>query len=126
RVALPDATTLAHFMLVRTTSLVDGLVAHPERMKQNLERPRAPVLSEGVLPALDRKGPPRQKAYDQVHRNALAAHPGQRRVRDLVGKDPEISKVLSASELDEVFDLDHHLRHVDAIFARAFAEEPSA
>ena len=126
RVALPDATTLAHFMLVRATSLVDGLVVHPERMKQNLERTGGLVFSEGVMLALVKKGLPRQKAYEMVQRNALAAHSGQGRFRDLLGKDPDISKQLSATELDEVFDLDHHLRHVDAIFARAFAEEPSS
>jgi adenylosuccinate lyase len=123
RVALPDATTLAHFMLVRTTSLMDGLVVHPERMKQNLERTGGLVFSEGVMLALVKKGLPRQKAYELVQRNAMAAHAGQGRFRELLGKDADIAKHTTPAELDEVFNLDHHLRHVDAIFARAFAEE---
>jgi adenylosuccinate lyase len=126
RVTLPDATTLVHFMLVRATSLMEGLVVHPERMKQNLECTGGLVFSEGIMLALVRKGLPRQKAYEWVQRNAMAAHSGQGRFRDLLAQDPDVAQQLSASELDQVFDLDHHLRHVDAIFARAFAEESSA
>jgi adenylosuccinate lyase len=123
RVALPDATTLAHFMLVRTTGLMDGLVVHPKRMMENLERTGGLVFSEGVMLALVKKGLPRQKAYELVQRNAMAAHAGQGRFRELLGKDADIAKHVTPAELDEVFNLDHHLRHVDAIFARAFAEE---
>src|SRR5215475_5050346 len=36
RVAMPDATMLADFMLARATGLVAHLVVHPERMRQNL------------------------------------------------------------------------------------------
>jgi adenylosuccinate lyase len=56
----------------------------------------------------------------------MAAHAGRGRFRDLLGQDAEVAQQLSPAELDEVFDLGHHLRHVDAIFARAFAEEPQA
>ena len=38
RVALPDATTLLDYMLVRFTGLVDGLVVRADRMAENVER----------------------------------------------------------------------------------------
>ena len=38
RVALPGATTLLHYMLVRFRRIVDGLVVRPERMLENVER----------------------------------------------------------------------------------------
>ena len=72
--------------------------------------------------ALVKKGLPRQRAYEMVQKSALAAHGGHGRFRDLLGKDPELG-VLSSAELDQAFDLNHHLRNVDAIFERAFAEE---
>jgi adenylosuccinate lyase len=123
RVTLPDATTLLHFMLYRSVGLIEGLVVHPERMRENLERTAGLVFSEGVMLALVRKGLPRQQAYELVQRSALAAHTGGGRLRELLGRDPEVAGRLPAGELDQAFDLAHHLRHVDAVFERAFADE---
>jgi adenylosuccinate lyase len=119
RVTLPDATILADFMLARTTGLVRNLVVHPERMRQNLEKTGGLFFSEAVMLTLVRKGLPRQRAYEMVQRCALAAHGGGGRFRDLLGADPDVSRLLSPAELDAAFDLDHHLRHVDTIFQRA-------
>jgi adenylosuccinate lyase len=129
RIALPDATILADFMTARATSLVDGLVVHPSRMRANLDRTGGLYFSEAVLLALVRTGLLRQRAYELVQRSALAAiteaaaagqvgaQPG--RFRELVGADPDIASRLDAAELDALFDLDHHLRHAPAILERA-------
>jgi len=122
RVALPDATTLADFMLVRTTRLISGLVVRPERMLENLERFGGLIYSEAVLLALVRTGLPRQEAYVYVQRCAMGAQDGQGSFRELLGKDPEVSSRLSAEQLDSAFDLEHHLRHTDHIFRRAIGE----
>src|SRR3954452_24088349 len=76
RVIAPDATTLADFMLQRAAGLAEGLVVYPERMRENLDKSRGLVFSEGVMLALVRTGLPRQKAYEIVQRNALAALEG--------------------------------------------------
>ena len=39
---------------------------------------------------------------------------------DLLKADAEATAALSPAELDSLFDLEHHLRHVDTIFARVF------
>ncbi|HEX3760173.1 MAG TPA: adenylosuccinate lyase, partial [Kofleriaceae bacterium] len=129
RVALPDATILADFMAARATSLVDGLVVHPGRMRTNLDRTGGLYFSEAVLLALVKTGLPRQQAYEMVQRAALAAigeaaeagevgaRPG--RFRELLGADPEIAARLDAAELDALFDLEHHLRHAPEILERA-------
>ena len=122
RIALPDATILADFMLHRATGLVGGLVVHPERMRQNLDRSAGLVFSEAVLLRLVAKGLPRQQAYELVQRSALAAHEGKGRFRDLLGGDPEVTRHLSSADLDAAFDLQHHLRHVDLIVGRALEE----
>jgi adenylosuccinate lyase len=136
RVALPDATILAHFMAVRAIGLVEKLVVHPDRMRANLERTGGLYFSEAVLLALVRTGLARQPAYELVQRSALAAigeaaaegqtgaRPG--RFRELLGADPEIAARLPAAELDACFDLEHHLRHVPAIFERARAAYAAA
>ena len=119
RVAMPDATILADFMTVRATGLVDGLVVHADRMKANLEKTGGLFFSEAVLLALVKTGLPRQKAYEMVQRNALAAIGGQGSFRDLLGKDADIAARMDPKALDAAFDLDHHLRHVEHILERA-------
>jgi adenylosuccinate lyase len=126
RVSFPDATILADFMLARTTGLVSGLVIHAERMRANLEASGGLCFSEAVLLALVGKGLARQEAYVFVQRCAHAAlragAPAD--FRRLLGEDPDVSARLSAGELDACFDLEHHLRHVPAIMARALGDPP--
>ena len=54
----------------------------------------------------------------------IGALPG--RFRELLGNDPEVTARLDAKALDACFDLDHYLRGVDALFARAERAEGSA
>ncbi|ACY16343.1 adenylosuccinate lyase [Haliangium ochraceum] len=123
RVSLPDATILADFMLARCQRVIDNLVVHPERMRENLERTGSLYCSEAVLLALVRAGLPRQRAYEMVQRCALAAHAGEGDFRQLLGADSDIRDHLSENALDAAFDLDHHLRHVDLILERALATD---
>ncbi len=129
RVVMPDATILSDFMVVRATTLVEGLVVHPSRMRANLDRTGGLYFSEAILLALVRTGLARQEAYVMVQRAALAAineaavdgqvgaKPG--RFRALLGADPEVASRLDTAALDACFDLDHHLRHAGAILERA-------
>ena len=91
RVAMPDATILARLHAARATALVDGLVVHPEAMRANLERTGGLVFSESIMLRLVATGLPRQKAYEMVQRNALAAHEGRGRFRDLLASDADIT-----------------------------------
>ena len=122
RVALPDATTLADFMLARATRLIRDLVVRPERMRENLELTGGLIFSEAVLLMLVRTGLPRQEAYVMVQRCAMAAQEGKGSFRALLGADPDVAARLSREQLDAAFDLDHHLRHTDQIFRRALGE----
>ena len=133
RVAMPDATILADFMVARATDLVKGLVIHERRMRANLDRTGGLYFSEAVLLALVRSGLARQQAYELVQRSALAAIseaasvgaigalPG--RFRELLGGDAEVTARLDKAALDACFDLEHHLRHVPEILDRALGGE---
>ena len=125
RVALPDATTLADFMLARATRVIRDLVVHPERMRANLDSAGGLFFSEAVLLALVRQGLGRQRAYEMVQRCALAAHAGEGSFRELLAADPDVSAHLDPAALDAAFDLDHHLRHVDEIIDRTLNLPPA-
>jgi adenylosuccinate lyase len=119
RMIAPDATSTLAFMLDRASSLVDGLVVYPERMKKNLEAAGGLFFSEGVMLALVHTGLPRQRAYEIVQRNAMRAFAGDGNFRQLLGEDVDVTGRLSAADLDRCFDLAHTLKWAEAMVARA-------
>ncbi len=121
RMALPDAFSLADFMLQRATSLVSGLVVHEARMKENLERTKGLIFSEGIMLALIDTGLRRQEAYEIVQRSALKARDEGGSFQALLAADPELSSRVPPARLAACFDLEHHLRHAGAIVDRALA-----
>ncbi len=121
RVILPDSFCALDHMIRRFTRIVRGLVVYPDRMLENLQRSRGVVFSGTVLLELARRGVSREDAYLLVQRNAMRSHDEQRDFKALLLDDPEVTAVLPPEAIEEAFDLDVQLRHVDAIMARAFA-----
>ena len=118
----PDATITLDFALARLTGVVDKLLVYPERMQKNLDRMGGLVHSQRVLLALTQAGLSREDSYALVQRNAMKVweSDGQLLLLQLLQDDPEVADRLGADELKALFDLGHHLRHVDTIFARVF------
>lgn len=125
RVIGPDSTILVDYMLHRLNRILAGLVVHPERMLENLNRTRGLIFSQRVLNRLAEKGIERQKAYAMVQRNALGVWDGTLDFQGLLMKDPEITQVLDQQEIAELFDLQIHMQHVEDIFQRVFGKNPS-
>lgn len=120
RVMFPDATTLCDNMLHRMTGILDGLIVYPERMAENMGRMKGLVFSQAVLLALASAGVSREAAYDIVQRNAMKVWEGKGSFQELLAGDAELAAALPSSELAACFDAARTLRHVDAIYARAF------
>ena len=118
RVIAPDATVTLDFMLHRFAGLIDGLRVYPARMLENLAATRGLVFSQPVLLQLIEKGMERQAAYVVVQRNAMKVWDEGRDFQELLAADPEIQQLLNSAELEQCFDLQHGLRHVDAVFDR--------
>jgi len=118
----PDATITLDFALARLTSVIDKLVVYPERMAKNLDRMGGLVHSQRVLLALTQAGLSREESYALVQRNAMKVweSDGQQSLLDLLKADPEVTQRLSPKELEGLFDLGYHLKHVDTIFDRVF------
>jgi len=118
----PDATVTLDFALARLTGVMDGLVVHPERMRETLDRLGGLVHSQRVLLALTQKGMSREDAYAAVQRNAMEAWAGNANFRNLLRADKEIGAFLAGDEIDALFDDRFHTRHADAIFERVFGK----
>jgi len=119
----PDATVTLDFALARMAGVIEKLVVYPESMQRNLDRLGGLVHSQRVLLALGQGGLARGHAYRLVQRNAMRVWQEGGDFLALLKADPEVSKALSAAELQALFDLAYHTRHVDDIFARVFAVE---
>jgi adenylosuccinate lyase len=116
----PDATITLDFALVRLAGVIDKLVVYPEVMQKNLDRLGGLIHSQRVLLALTEKGVARDDAYAIVQRNAMRGWRGEGEFLSLLKADKDVAKVLSAHELEALFDLGYHLKHVDTIFERVF------
>jgi adenylosuccinate lyase len=118
----PDATITLDFALARLTGVIDKLIVYPENMRKNLDRLGGLIHSQRVLLALTQKGVSREDAYTYVQRNAMPVWRGEGDFLTLLDKDPDVSKALGAAELEALFDLDYHLKHVETVFQRVFGE----
>ncbi|PYQ15957.1 MAG: hypothetical protein DMF80_07200, partial [Acidobacteria bacterium] len=71
---------------------------------------------------LTARGMRREDAYRVVQGHAMEAWRTDGDFRGRVSEDPEVRKVLSPSEIAEVFRLERYLGHVDAVFRRVFPD----
>jgi len=118
----PDATVTLDFALMRLAGVIDKLLVYPENMQKNLDRLGGLVHSQRVLLALTQKGVSREDSYRLVQRNAMPVWRGEGNFLDLLKADKDVSAKLSDAELDALFNLDYHTKHVDTIFKRVFGE----
>jgi adenylosuccinate lyase len=121
RVFGPDATVTLDFALYRLANVVEALMIYPESMAANLDQLGGLVHSQQVLLALTQAGVSREDAYKMVQRNAMAVWEKGGSYRDLLKADPQVRAKLDEDEIDALFNLDQHFRHVDTIFARVFS-----
>ncbi len=122
RFICPDGFITADFMLARLNGLLSKLVVYPENMKKNLNLLKGLIFSQQVLLRLTQKGVSREDAYRIVQRRAMEVWEGKGTFKELLLEDKELSKYLSREEIEEIFDINYHLKHVDTIFHRVFGE----
>jgi adenylosuccinate lyase len=119
RVMMPDACILMHFMLVETTDLVQNLLVYPDNMQRNMNLYGGVIFSQRVLLTLVDKGMLREDAYAIVQGNAHQAWNQEGGdFRALIAQDPQVQAHLSAEELAECFNPQHHLQNLSAIYQR--------
>jgi adenylosuccinate lyase len=120
RVIGPDSTILADFMLHRLTGILRGLVVYPENMKRNLDKLQGLIFSQQILVRLSEGGMKRKDAYELVQRNAMKVWDTGRDFKTLLLEDEKVLEHLKREDIEEVFDVDYHLKHVDELFERVF------
>lgn len=119
RIILPDATILLDYMLNRFSGVIEKLVVYPQNMLKNMGQTHGLVFSQRLLLMMIDKGVSRENAYDAVQGLAMKAWEEQKDFRPLVENSDAVNEYLSADEIAEAFDINHHTRRVDEIFKRA-------
>jgi adenylosuccinate lyase len=116
----PDATVTLDFALNRLAGIIEKLVVYPRNMQKNLDKLRGLHNSQRVLLALTQAGLSREDAYALVQRNAMKAwEQGKDFLTELKGDKDVVAKI-SPADLDGMFDIAYHTKHVDTIFNRVF------
>ncbi|MEH7342889.1 adenylosuccinate lyase [Bacillus sp. JJ1532] len=118
RIIIPDATIALNYMLNRFGNIVKNLTVFPNNMKRNMDRTLGLIYSQRVLLALIDKGLTREEAYDTVQPRAMEAWERQVPFRSLIEQDETITAKLGSNEIDDCFDYNYHIKHVDTIFER--------
>lgn len=118
RVILPDQTTLADYLLTKTTQLIDTLMVYPERMLWNLNLTGGLVFSGQLLLDLAEAGMSREDAYRVVQALAMRAWQEDLVFRDLVAADSQITSLLPPERIARAFDVNRRLSNVPAIVER--------
>ena len=118
RVILPDSTINVDYTARLLTRIVDKLLVYPDAMMHNMNRTGGLIFSQRILLTVVSKGVLREDAYKWVQRNAMKKWMDGEDFRTNVEKDPDITKYLTKEEIDDCFDYQYFLRHVDNIFER--------
>lgn len=116
RVIFPDAFIVTDYAVHRMASLLEGLEVNKKRMLENIESSQGQLFSSHVLLALVAKGLSREVAYAHVQRLSHSLGKGEH-LRGKILADPELSKLLKAKELDEIFSGKKHRKTIKAAMA---------
>lgn len=118
RVIFPDSCITLDYMLNLFTRVMADLRVYPENMERNLNQTRGLVFSEAVLLALINQGLTRQDAYAIVQEHATTAWETGADFGDLLKGDARVRAHLDGADIDALFDVRHHVRHIKASYKR--------
>ncbi|MEC9391903.1 MAG: adenylosuccinate lyase [Pseudomonadota bacterium] len=123
RMIAPDTTVTLDFALIRMANVIEELIVYPDQMQKNLNRFGGLVFSQRLLLELTQKDVSREESYEVVQKNAMKAwesfdNKDELNFEELIKKDKFITSTLSQKEIDNIFDMDYHLKNINKIYKR--------
>lgn len=104
RVIIPEASILLDHILRKATNVITGLTFYPENIKRNLNIQKGVQMSEAVMIELAKRGFGRQKAHEITREASMKTYESGMTFKEALMQDPEISKRLTAKDVDEITD----------------------
>lgn len=118
RVIIPDSFILLDYILDKTIFVVENLNVLEKNMMRNLMKYGGIIFSQRVLLELIGKGMLREDAYAVVQDAALKAWEEEGSFRENLLKEKNILKYFTKDEIEGLFDVKYHLKHIDEIIER--------
>ena len=118
RIILPDSCLVLDYMISIFIRILEGMTVYPSRMESNLKSGKSVFFSQKVMLNLVDKGMAREDAYKIVQTLSLKSLDDGIDFQDLVSGNKDITEVLSVSDINQLFDHNQYLIHVDEIFGR--------
>jgi adenylosuccinate lyase len=118
RVILPDSSILTHYMLVKSSAMIETLAVYPDNMMKNIELTHGLVFSQALLLHLANSGMTRENAYALVQKEAMKSINDGEDFQSLILANREIRDALGRDEIAAIFSYDRYLKHADFILKR--------
>ncbi len=120
----PDSIVLTDFALNRMSTVVKNLVIDKKVMLQNLEKTNGLYNSQRLMLKLIEKGKfSREESYKIVQNLAMESWKKNKNFKNIIKKNTKISKILDKKEIENLFDIQYHLKNIDEIFGRVLNEK---
>jgi adenylosuccinate lyase len=109
RILFPEATILCDHILRIMTTVIEGLVLKPEKIRKNLMMLHGINMAESVMIELTKKGMGRQEAHEVIRVKSMEALASDRSLAELLIETKEITKYVAASEIETLLNPDNYL-----------------
>lgn len=101
RVIIPDSFLLAHYMLVKMTTIIDRLVVHKEQIQKNLDLTKGAIYSQILLIELVEHGMVRSKVHEVLKAASKRALDTNTSLLSVLNDDPQVAELLKEQKIDE-------------------------
>ena len=118
RVLCPDILILSDFSINRVKNIIKNLVVDKNKMLENLTMTKYLYNSQRVMLELVKKGLTRENAYKEVQKIAMKSWKNEKSFKDLISQNKKIKTLLGAKEIESIFDIKYHYKHLDKIFKK--------
>jgi len=102
RVVLPETFILLDEILKTLKNVLNNLVIHPKKIKENLELSKGLNMAEAVMVALSLSGMPRQEAHALIRKLSAEASLNKTNLLEILRHSKEVSNFLDKESLNEI------------------------
>ncbi|MFH0990498.1 MAG: adenylosuccinate lyase [bacterium] len=122
RVILPDSCIVLDYVMAQFIKIVGQLLVYPDTMLANIQKTNGLIFSQDILLALTEKGMKREEAYRIVQEQAMLVWSEKKNFKELLLSTKEVTDCLTKKEIEDHFDLQRSIKHVDYIFKQVGLE----
>jgi len=101
RIVIPDSFSLIHYMLVKMTNVIAGLVVHRMNIERNIALSKGAIYSQILLIELVERGLSRSVAHKAIKTASQTASRDNRSLLSALREDPKLAELLGKRVLDE-------------------------